>query len=187
MHTSEIVLQTLKEGNAAYVKSGAFAGDISPEKRLALTAGQSPRAVVITCADSRVIPEVIFSCGLGELFTIRIAGNVIDAHQLGSIEYAVSHLKTPLVVILGHTGCGAVQAALHGEADGHIRYIVDTIREAIGEGKRSSCGLPPECPLRRQGDPRCLFRGKGSSAPRGAGRLRCIRYRNRQGRVAGRG
>ena len=133
MHTSEIVLQTLKEGNAAYVKSGAFAGDISPEKRLALTGGQSPRAVVITCADSRVFPEVIFSCGLGELFTIRIAGNVIDAHQLGSIEYAVSHLKTPLVVILGHTGCGAVQAALHGEADGHIRYIVDTIREAIGE------------------------------------------------------
>lgn len=97
MYTSEIVLQTLKEGNAAYVKSGAFVGDISPEKRLALTAGQSPRAVVITCADSRVIPEVIFSCGLGELFTIRIAGNVIDAHQLGSIEYAVSHLKTPLV------------------------------------------------------------------------------------------
>ena len=76
MYTSEIVLQTLKEGNAAYVKSGAFVGDISPEKRLALTAGQSPRAVVITCADSRVIPEVIFSCGLGELFTIRIAGNV---------------------------------------------------------------------------------------------------------------
>lgn len=141
MHTSEIVLQTLKEGNAAYVKSGAFAGDISPEKRLALTGGQSPRAVVITCADSRVIPEVIFSCGLGELFTIRIAGNVIDAHQLGSIEYAVSHLKTPLVVILGHTGCGAVQAALQGEADGHIRYIVDTIREAIGEEKdpRAAC------------------------------------------------
>ena len=141
MHTSEIILQTLKEGNAAYVKSGAFAGDISPEKRLALTAGQSPRAVVIACADSRVIPEVIFSCGLGELFTIRIAGNVIDAHQLGSIEYAVSHLKTPLVVILGHTGCGAVQAALHGEADGHIRYIVDTIRKAIGEEKdpRAAC------------------------------------------------
>lgn len=107
MHTSEIVLQTLKEGNAAYVKSGAFAGDISPEKRLALTGGQSPRAVVITCADSRVIPEVIFSCGLGELFTIRIAGNVIDAHQLGSIEYAVSHLKTPLVVILGHIPAAA--------------------------------------------------------------------------------
>lgn len=133
MHTSEIVLQTLKDGNAAYVKSGAFAGDISMEKRLALTGGQSPRAVVIACADSRVIPEVIFSCGLGELFTIRIAGNVIDAHQLGSIEYAVSHLKTPLVVILGHTGCGAVQAALHGEADGHIRYIVDAIRKAIGD------------------------------------------------------
>lgn len=133
MHTSETVLQTLKEGNAAYVKRGAFSGDISKERRLALTGGQSPRAVVIACADSRVIPEVIFSCGLGELFTIRIAGNVIDAHQLGSIEYAVSHLKTPLVVILGHTGCGAVQAALHGEADGYIRYIVDAIQKAIGD------------------------------------------------------
>ena len=133
MDTSETVLQTLKAGNAAYVKSGAFSGDISKERRLALTGGQSPRAVVIACADSRVIPEVIFSCGLGELFTIRIAGNVIDAHQLGSIEYAVSHLKTPLVVILGHTGCGAVQAALHGVADGHIRYIVDAIRKAIGD------------------------------------------------------
>lgn len=150
VHTSETVLQTLKAGNAAYVKSGAFSGDISKERRLALTGGQSPRAVVIACADSRVIPEVIFSCGLGELFTIRIAGNVIDPHQLGSIEYAVSHLKTSLVVVLGHTGCGAVQAALHGEADGHIRYIVDAIQKAIGEetDPRAACHRNVLCAAR---------------------------------------
>ncbi len=134
MYTAKEVLDLLQHGNTAYVASGAFCGNISDDRRKELTEkGQSPMAVVIACADSRVVPEVIFSCGLGDLFTIRIAGNVMDAHQMGSVEYAVSHLQTPLVVVLGHTHCGAVAAALHGEADGHIKYIIDSIQKAIGE------------------------------------------------------
>ncbi len=137
------VIDELKAGNLAYVKSGGFSGDVSALCRERLSKGQSPKAVVIACADSRVVPEIIFSCGLGELFTIRIAGNVIDSHQLGSIEYAVSHLKSPLVLVLGHTHCGAVGAALHGDADGHIRYITDSVKKAIGEEKdpKKACVL----------------------------------------------
>ena len=132
--TAEEVLKKLQEGNQRYVASGDFSGNISASRRKELAhQGQAPMAVVIACADSRVVPEVIFSVGLGELFTIRIAGNVMDAHQLGSVEYAVAHLKSPLVVVLGHTHCGAVAAALSGEADGHIRYITDSIQKAIGE------------------------------------------------------
>ena len=134
--TAAEVLKKLQEGNQRYVACGDFQGDIAEARRKELAEhGQAPMAVVIACADSRVVPEVIFSVGLGELFTIRIAGNVLDAHQLGSVEYAVAHLKSPLVVVLGHTHCGAVAAALSGEADGHIRYITDSIKEAIGEEK----------------------------------------------------
>ncbi|MCM1282606.1 MAG: hypothetical protein NC180_03705 [Muribaculaceae bacterium] len=108
-------------------------GDISPKRRKSLCEnGQQPYAVIVSCADSRVIPESIFSVGLGELFVIRVAGNVIDSHQLGSIEYAVNHLGSRLVVVLGHDNCGAVGAALDGHAEGHIRTITDVIRQAIG-------------------------------------------------------
>ena len=95
--------------------------------------GQQPYAIIITCSDSRVIPECVFSAGIGELFVIRVAGNVIDDHQLGSIEYAVEHLGTNLVVMMGHTGCGAVEAAIHHDPSGFIKYITDGIRNAIGE------------------------------------------------------
>ena len=95
--------------------------------------GQHPYAIVICCSDSRVIPEDIFSANLGELFVIRVAGNVLDNHQLGSIEYAAAHLGVKLVVMLGHTKCGAVGAALSGHGDGFISYITDDILAAVGE------------------------------------------------------
>ena len=94
--------------------------------------GQHPCAIVVCCSDSRVIPEEIFSAGLGDLFVIRVAGNVLDRHQLGSIEYAAAHLGCSLIVMLGHTGCGAVAAALSGHAEGYIAYIIEDIDEAIG-------------------------------------------------------
>ena len=97
--------------------------------------GQHPYAIVICCSDSRVIPEQIFSASVGDLFVIRVAGNVLDNHQLGSIEYAAAHLGCRLVVMLGHTHCGAVDAALSGHADGFISYITEDIREAIGDEK----------------------------------------------------
>ena len=131
---AEMSLEKLKSGNLAYLQALHNLGDISPEilKDTAQN-GQHPYAIVIACSDSRVIPEAIFSAGIGELFTIRVAGNVIDNHQLGSIEYAAGHLGCPLVVVLGHTHCGAVGAAITGEADGFIQSIVDDIEKAIGE------------------------------------------------------
>ena len=125
-------LEHLKEGNKIYVNSVKGAGDISPEKRLyTCKNGQKPYAVIVGCSDSRVIPECIFSAGIGDLFVIRVAGNVIDNHQLGSIEYAVEHLGCKLVVVLGHTLCGAVGAAAK-QNGGFVRFITDEIRQAIG-------------------------------------------------------
>ncbi|MBR0207529.1 MAG: carbonic anhydrase [Oscillospiraceae bacterium] len=95
--------------------------------------GQHPWAIVVCCSDSRVIPEKIFSADIGDLFVIRIAGNVLDNHQIGSIEYAAAHLHCSHILILGHTGCGAVSAALGGGGEGFIQYITDDILEAIAE------------------------------------------------------
>ena len=95
--------------------------------------GQEPYAIVVACSDSRVIPEQLFDAGLGELFVIRVAGNVLDRHQLGSIEYAAGHLHCRLILLLGHTGCGAVGAALSGGGEGFIQYITDEILLAVGE------------------------------------------------------
>ena len=94
--------------------------------------GQHPYAIVVCCSDSRVIPEQIFNASIGDLFVIRVAGNVLDNHQIGSIEYAAGHLHCRQIIVLGHTGCGAVTAALSGSVDGFIKYITDDIMLAIG-------------------------------------------------------
>ncbi len=131
---AEESLQRLVEGNDRYLTSRNEIGDISPFARTRTAVeGQHPFAVIICCSDSREIPEAIFSSGIGDLFVIRVAGNVIDSSILGSVEYACSHLGCPLVVVLGHTRCGAVDAALSGHADGYIRCIADRISEAIGD------------------------------------------------------
>ena len=136
-------MEKLMNGNRQYMDSGKQAGDVSARIR-SYTAehGQSPFAVIVACSDSRVIPEVIFQCGIGDLFVVRVAGNVIDDHQLGSIEYAADHLGAKLVMVLGHTHCGAVDAAIHHEPAGYIRYITDDILKAAGEEKdpyRAGC------------------------------------------------
>lgn len=126
-------LERLKAGNAEYLNSKTGCGDVSPEKRASTCKyGQKPYAVIVGCADSRVIPEYIFSAGIGELFVVRVAGNVIDSHQLGSIEYATEHLGCKLIVVLGHTQCGAVGASFK-ENGGHVKFITDEIRRAIGD------------------------------------------------------
>ncbi len=130
---AEESLRKLKEGNERYITSGVNPGDISRQIRKSTAAeGQEPYAIIIACSDSRVIPEAIFSAGIGELFVIRVAGNVMDNHQLGSVEYAAAHLHCPLTVVLGHTRCGAVGAAISGETEGYIASITDEIRKAIG-------------------------------------------------------
>ena len=130
--TAAEALERLKKGNLQYLNAKTGSGDVSPETRAYTSEnGQKPYAVVITCSDSRVIPEYIFSAGLGELFVIRVAGNVIEGHQLGSIEYAVEHLGCKLVLVLGHTRCGAVSAAF-GKNVGYVGLITDEIKRAIG-------------------------------------------------------
>ena len=133
---NEKVLERLMQGNEIYVKNNQNAGDVSLEARQRTAKdGQHPYAIVITCSDSRVIPDAIFSAGIGDLFVIRVAGNVLDNHQLGSVEYAFSHLDANLIVMLGHTKCGAISAAQnsHGTTDKFIKYIIEDITEAIGD------------------------------------------------------
>ena len=93
-------------------------------------------AKAASCSDSRVPPEIVFDQGLGDLFVVRVAGNIAEAHGVGSIEYAVEHLGSRLIVVLGHERCGAVDATLKGgEAHGHIQWLVDAIRPAVEKAK----------------------------------------------------
>lgn len=142
-YTAREALEKLKGGNERYLSAERNEGDISPALREKTCAeGQSPYAVIITCSDSRVIPESIFSAGIGELFVIRVAGNVIDNHQLGSIEYAVDHLGCRLIVVMGHDHCGAVGAAIGHEPEGYVKSITDEIKKAIGnesDDYKASC------------------------------------------------
>ena len=133
---AEEALEKLKKGNKAYITAEKNSGDISPAiRKTTCSQGQHPYAVIVTCSDSRVIPESIFSAGIGELFVIRAAGNVIDNVQLGSVEYAAEHLGCPLVVVLGHSGCGAVDAAVNHSPTGFVKFITDEIRAAVGDEK----------------------------------------------------
>ena len=122
------LINKLNDGNSQYL--------LTTDKTLlqeTTEKGQHPYAIVICCSDSRVIAEQIFSASVGDLFVIRVAGNVLDNHQMGSIEYAAAHLGCKLVLMLGHTHCGAVDAALHGHSNGYISYITEDILEAVGE------------------------------------------------------
>ena len=122
------LVEKLTAGNRAYLQQG----NRSRREETAQN-GQHPYAIVICCSDSRVIPEQIFGADIGDLFVIRVAGNVLDRHQLGSIEYAAMHLHCGHIIVLGHTGCGAVAAALSGHCEGYIRYIADEILLAAGD------------------------------------------------------
>ena len=136
MIRNQALLEKLTEGNRQFLGAASPIGNVSPAVRLETAEnGQKPYAIVLACSDSRVMPESIFSAGLGELFVIRVAGNVLDDHQLGSIEYAAGHLDCRMIIVLGHTGCGAVHAALSGGGDGFIQYITDEILLAVGDEK----------------------------------------------------
>ena len=108
--SADEALQILKDGNARFVTDTSIVRNVNKERRDSLKDGQNPYAVIVSCSDSRVTPTTVFNAGLGEIFDVRIAGNVVDDDALGSIEYAVEHLNTPLVVVMGHQSCGAVTA-----------------------------------------------------------------------------
>lgn len=119
----------MKAGNHRFASFHPAHPDESPSRSRAISQQQHPMAVVIACSDSRVPPELVFDEGLGDLFVIRTAGHVLSDLELGSVEYAVEHLKVPLVVVLGHERCGAVQAMISGELPrGHIKAIIDSLK-----------------------------------------------------------
>jgi carbonic anhydrase len=129
-------LARLKEGNARFAASTVSTGKPTAAKRAETAQAQHPFAIIVGCADSRIPPELVFDQNLGDLFVIRTAGNLVDDHALGSIEYAVAHAGARLIVVLGHARCGAVTAALESDhAPGHIQSLVRDIQPAVKAAK----------------------------------------------------
>jgi carbonic anhydrase len=133
--------KALKEGNDRFVAGEPAHPSQSVEHRASLAAGQQPTAVIFGCADSRVAAELIFDQGLGDVFVVRTAGQAIDSAVLGSVEYAVTILNVPLIVVLGHNGCGAVKATISAIDDGAIpggfvRDVVERVVPSILAGRR---------------------------------------------------
>lgn len=110
--TADAALARLKEGNRRFIRGEARFPTVQKDVLAALAKGQQPYATILGCSDSRVPPELLFDAGFGELFVVRVAGNIVSAEVMGTLQYAGLHLQTPLFVVLGHEGCGAVRAAL---------------------------------------------------------------------------
>lgn len=134
--SADAALAKLKEGNLRFAASEVSQSKPTAARRAETAQEQHPFAIILGCADSRTAPELIFDQNLGDLFVIRTAGNLVDDHALGSIEYAVAHLGARLVVVLGHQRCGAVKAALESDhAPGHIESLVRDIQPAVKAAK----------------------------------------------------
>src|SRR3954468_22939342 len=149
--------KALKEGNERFVAGEALHPSQSIEDRARLAAGQKATAVVFGCADSRVAAEIIFDQGLGDMFAVRTAGHVIDSAVLGSIEYAVTVLGVPLIVVLGHDRCGAGKAALSAiddgvVPDGYVRAIVERITQSVLQGRHAGLTRVDEFETRHVND-----------------------------------
>jgi carbonic anhydrase len=130
--SADAALKELKQGNARFTKGKLLTPRVNPARLAATAKGQQPKAIVLGCSDSRVPPEYIFDQGVGDLFVVRVAGNVSEPYTLGSIEYAAEHLNVPLVVVLGHRSCGAVKATVDGAGtDGNIGALVKEIQPAV--------------------------------------------------------
>jgi carbonic anhydrase len=145
--------KALKDGNERFVEGKPQHPSQSIEHRAHLATGQRPTAVVFGCADSRVAAEIIFDQGLGDMFVVRTAGHVIDPAVLGSIEYAVSILDVPLVVVLGHDSCGAVTATLAALDDGvmpggYVRDIVERVTPSVLQGRHAGLTRVDEFEIR---------------------------------------
>src|SRR4030095_2137242 len=142
--TADSALAELKAGNRHHVAHRYQHPHETAKRQRELVSGQTPHAEILSCSDSRVPPELIFDQGLGDLFIIRVAGNVVSDTELGSLEYGAEHLHVPLLVVLGHQHCGAVTAAVAGEgAEGHIGALINLLRPAV-EKTRGLPGDPVE-------------------------------------------
>ena len=133
------VWKELMAGNRRYVSAKPVRPHQAGPRRVELAKGQHPPTIVLSCSDSRVPPEMVFDQGLGDIFVVRVAGNIVDEDVLGSIEYAVEHLGSSLVVVMGHQSCGAVKAVVdNAAADGHILPLVKKIMPVVAEIKKKS-------------------------------------------------
>ncbi len=130
-------LERLKAGNARFVANASTEQPIATARRTELSKGQTPYAVVLSCSDSRVPPEIVFNTGLGELFVVRAAGQVTDKSILASVEYGAEHLHAPLLVVMGHESCGAVKATMEATSSmgPNLDYLVKSIRPAVERAK----------------------------------------------------
>lgn len=133
--SADAALGLLKAGNKRYVEDVARRPRAAPRRRAETSGGQWPFAIVLTCADSRVSPELLFDQGIGDVFVARVAGNVASSEVIGSLQYAVQYIKTELVVVLGHEACGAVGAAISPPSDApkELGALVGDIQGAIGK------------------------------------------------------
>jgi carbonic anhydrase len=138
----DAALQKLVAGNKRYATDSLSHPEQTAQRRLDVAKGQHPFAVIVSCSDSRVPPEILFDQGIGDLFVIRTAGEVVTEVELGSIEYAVEHLGVQLVMVLGHERCGAVDATVKGgEVQGNIASIVELIKPAVEAARKKSGDL----------------------------------------------
>lgn len=130
--TADAALKILKDGNKRFSSDRPVHERQDIERRSELGGGQEPFAIILSCADSRVVPELIFDTGLGEIFVVRVAGNIANTSSIASIEYAVAHLGTKLIVVLGHESCGAVGAAVDNSDNGYnLNHLVCHIKPAL--------------------------------------------------------
>ncbi len=137
--TKEEVLNRLKQGNKRFTADKKDGKLQDSSRRQELTGGQSPYAIILSCADSRVVPELAFDTGLGELFTVRVAGNIANSSSIASMEYAVAHLNTEIIVVMGHESCGAVTAAMQGGDNGYnLNHLVSHIAPAIAASDKNA-------------------------------------------------
>lgn len=144
--TADQIVSRLTEGNLRFAQGLPLVADSSPEHRADLVRRQSPVAAVLACSDSRVGPELVFDQGLGELFVVRVAGNIVDDTVLGSLEYAVEHLDVSVILIMGHSSCGAVTSACacdFSRLEGATGTILRTLEPSVNAA-RSACAVPEE-------------------------------------------
>jgi carbonic anhydrase len=139
--SGEQALERLFEGNRRYLSSHMSHPHLSSRRRLELEQDQHPFAAILGCADSRMPPELIFDQGLGDLFVVRVAGNVLDSAIIGSLEYAAEHLGTPLILVLGHSRCGAITAVAQGHLSGHERSLERLLQPALARARQEEGDL----------------------------------------------
>ncbi len=132
-------LDRLKAGNERFVKDHLDGKLQDSSRRESLVSGQEPYAIILSCADSRVVPELAFDAGLGELFVVRVAGNIANSSSIASMEYAVAHCGSKLIVVLGHQSCGAVTAAVNGGDNGYnLNHLLSHITPAIAASDKGA-------------------------------------------------